>query len=154
MDAKKQAFEAMMRANGPKIYTLALRLSGREADAQDIAQEAFIKAFEHWDDFRGEADAATWLYRICVNCWKNRVRYERRRSFWKHFSLDGGGDRADEDALVRAHQRGDRRAARGRLPEQFGAARKRVGQHGGVGADRAQRLRRQNFHVEIRIAFS
>ena len=85
-----------MRANGPKIYTLAARLSGNVTDGQDLAQETFVKAYEHWEKFRGDADVSTWLYRICVNCWKNRVRYERRRSFWKHFSLDArDGDNDD-----------------------------------------------------------
>jgi RNA polymerase sigma-70 factor (ECF subfamily) len=87
-------FEAMMRANGPKIYTLAVRLAGNAADGQDIAQDTFVKAYAHWEKFRGDADVGTWLYRICVNCWKNRVRYERRRAFWKHFSLD---DRSESD---------------------------------------------------------
>ncbi len=81
-------FEQMMRANGPKIYTLAARLTGDLTDGQDLAQETFVKAYEHWGDFRRDSEVSTWLYRICVNCWKNRVRYERRRSFWKHFSLD------------------------------------------------------------------
>jgi len=84
-----EEFEVLMRAHGPKIYTLAARLTGNLTDGQDVAQETFLKAFEHWDTFRGDAEVGTWLYRICVNVWKNRVRYEKRRSFWKHFSLDG-----------------------------------------------------------------
>jgi len=86
---EKQRFEAVMRANGPQIYTLAVRLCGNESDGADVAQETFVKAWKSWSQFRGEAMASTWLYRICVNVWKNRVRYEKRRSFWKHFSLDG-----------------------------------------------------------------
>lgn len=81
-------FEAAMRLHGPKIYTLAVRLTGNSADGQDLAQEAFVKAFQAWNRFRGEADAGTWFYRICVNCWKNRVRYESRREFFKHDSID------------------------------------------------------------------
>src|ERR1017187_6080082 len=92
-------FEAVMRANGPKIYTLAVRLAGNLSDGQDLAQETFVKAYEHWEKFRGEAEVSTWLYRICVNQWKNRVRYEKRRAFWKHFSLGVRND--DEDAPVR-----------------------------------------------------
>ncbi len=86
----------MMRAQGPKIYTLAARLSKNGTAGQDLAQETFIKAYEHWDKFRGESDVSTWLYRICVNGWKNRVRYEKRRSFWKHFSLDDRDEDSDE----------------------------------------------------------
>jgi len=89
-------FEDMMRANGPRIYTLAARLTGNVTDGQDLAQETFVNAYKHWEKFRGEADVATWLYRICVNCWKNRVRYEKRRAFWKHFSLDARDGDSDE----------------------------------------------------------
>jgi len=81
-------FEAMMRANGPRIYTLAARLTGNLTDGQDLAQETFVNAYKYWDSFKGDSEVSTWLYRICVNAWKNRVRYEKRRAFWKHFSLD------------------------------------------------------------------
>jgi RNA polymerase sigma-70 factor (ECF subfamily) len=86
----------MMRANGPKIYTLAIRLTGNLTDGQDLAQETFVKAYEYREKFRGESEVSTWLYRICVNQWKNRVRYERSRAFWKHFSIDGAGDEDDK----------------------------------------------------------
>jgi RNA polymerase sigma-70 factor (ECF subfamily) len=92
-----QDFEALMRHTGPMIYTLAARLAGNTADGQDLAQETFVKAYEHWERFRGESDPGTWLYRICVNLWKNRVRYEKRRFFWRHFSIDGSG--SEEEPL-------------------------------------------------------
>lgn len=82
-----------MRLHGPRIYTLAVRLTGNTADGQDLAQESFVKAFEAWSRFRGDSDVGTWFYRICVNCWKNRIRYESRRKFFKHDSID----RTDDD---------------------------------------------------------
>ena len=81
-------FEQLMRENGPLVYTLAVRLTGNTADGQDLAQETFVKAYEKFAQFREESAAGTWLYRICINLWKNRVRYEKRRFFWRHFSLD------------------------------------------------------------------
>jgi RNA polymerase sigma-70 factor (ECF subfamily) len=80
-------FERVMRQEGPRVYTLAVRLTGNLVDGQDLAQETFVKAYEGWGRFRGEAQVSSWFYRICVNLWKNRVRYEKRRSFWKHISL-------------------------------------------------------------------
>lgn len=91
-------FEAAMRAQGPKIYTLAVRLAGNAADGQDLAQETFLHAYKAWGKFRGDSDVGTWFYRICINCWKNRVRYEKRRSFWKHFSLDRRPDNDETPA--------------------------------------------------------
>ena len=74
------------------VYNLALRLSGNAADAQDIAQDAFIRALRGLANFREGSAPGTWLYRITVNVWKNRVRSEKRRAFWKTFSLDRGAD--------------------------------------------------------------
>lgn len=81
------------------VYNLALRLSGNKADAQDIAQDAFIKALGGLEDLREEKAAGGWLYRITVNAWKNRVRGEKRRSIWKMLSLDWGGNDGDREPL-------------------------------------------------------
>ncbi|MDP2865639.1 MAG: sigma-70 family RNA polymerase sigma factor [Elusimicrobiota bacterium] len=95
--------EELFEKFSPMVYNLALRLSGNKSDAQDIAQDAFLKAVRGLGDLREQSFAGTWLYRITVNVWKNRVRSEKRRSFWKTFSLDRGGDGDEKPALqVRA----------------------------------------------------
>lgn len=89
-------FVELVRRHSPKIYGLALRLCGNPVDGEDLAQETFIAAYRRLDQFRGDADFGSWAYRICVNLWKNRVRYEKRRAFWKHVPFFGGG-RDDDD---------------------------------------------------------
>lgn len=89
-------FEPLFCRHGARIYALAVRLCGNAADGDDLAQETFIAAFRRFDQFRGDADFGSWVYRICVNLWKNRVRYEKRRFFWKHISIFAGF-RSDED---------------------------------------------------------
>ena len=84
--------EELFEKFSPMVYNLALRLSGNKSDAQDIAQDAFLKAVRGLDGLREQSFAGTWLYRITVNVWKNRVRSEKRRSFWKTLSLDWGGN--------------------------------------------------------------
>lgn len=96
---EKARFEALMRDSGPRIYALAVRLTGNAADGQDLAAETFIQAWRHFAKFRGEAAFGTWAYRICVNLWKNRVRAEKRRKFWSHFSLSAGKDGDDAPPL-------------------------------------------------------
>lgn len=91
--------EELFEKFSPMVYNLALRLSGNKSDAQDIAQDAFLKAVRGLADLREESFAGTWLYRITVNVWKNRVRSEKRRSFWKTFSLSWGGDGDEKPAL-------------------------------------------------------
>ena len=88
--------EELFEKFSPMVYNLALRLSGNRSDAQDIAQDAFIKAVRGLGGLREQAVAGTWLYRITMNVWKNRVRSEKRRSFWKTISLDWGGDGSED----------------------------------------------------------
>ncbi len=80
------------------VYNLALRLTGNRADAEDLAQDALLKAVRALPGFRGDSQSSTWAYRITVNTWKNRVRSEKRRLFWKTVSLGliGAGDGEDE----------------------------------------------------------
>ncbi len=69
------------------VYNLALRLTGNRADAEDLAQDVLLRALRALPGFRGDSLASTWLYRITVNSWKNRVRSEKRRSFWRTVTL-------------------------------------------------------------------
>ena len=79
------------------VYNLALRLTGNRADAEDLAQDALLKAIRALSGFRGDSQASTWAYRITVNAWKNRVRSEKRRLFWRTVSLGLiGGDDGEE----------------------------------------------------------
>jgi len=81
------------------VYNLSLRLTGNPADAEDLAQDALLRALKALPSFRGDASVSTWVYRITVNTWKNRVRSEKRRKLWKMLPLDrlfGGSDDEDE----------------------------------------------------------
>lgn len=89
-------FEPLLRQHGARIHALSVRLCGNPTDGEDLAQETFLTAYRRIGQFRGEADFGSWVYRICVNLWKNRVRYEKRRSFWKHISIFGD-DKGEDD---------------------------------------------------------
>ncbi len=101
MEAATDAEELFERFS-PMVYNLALRLSGNQSDAQDIAQDAFLKAVKGLAGLREDGAAGTWLYRITMNVWKNRVRGEKRRSIWKTLSLDWGGDGDDPPLQVKS----------------------------------------------------
>lgn len=82
------------------VFNLALRLTGNRSDAEDLAQDALIRALRALPKFRGDSQLSTWVYRITVNAWKNRVRAEKSRGFWKTISFgvlgkDKDGDQAD-----------------------------------------------------------
>lgn len=71
-----QAFEKLVLAYQDRLYGLCYRLAGNHADAQDLAQETFVRAYRALDRFRQEADFGTYLHRIAVNLWLNH----RKRS--------------------------------------------------------------------------
>lgn len=80
------------------VYNMALRLTGNASDAEDLAQDSLLRALKALPGFRGESGLKTWAYRITVNTWKNRVRSEKRRGFWKTVSLGlFAGEEGDED---------------------------------------------------------
>lgn len=60
------------------IYALAYRTLGREEDARDVVQEAFLRAFRGLRGFRGQAKFSSWLYRITLNLCRDWIRRERR----------------------------------------------------------------------------
>jgi RNA polymerase sigma-70 factor, ECF subfamily len=67
------------------VYNLAYRLCGHYDDANDIAQEAFLRVFHSLNHFRGEANFSTWLYRIVTNVFLDERKKQRVRS---HNSLE------------------------------------------------------------------
>lgn len=83
----RDAFDTLVRQCAEKIYNLCLRLTGSPEDAEDLSQDAFVNAFRGISKFKEESSFSSWMYRITVNLWKNRVKYEKRRFFLRHFSL-------------------------------------------------------------------
>jgi RNA polymerase sigma-70 factor (ECF subfamily) len=80
-----QAFAELTRRYRPRIYALALHLSGDAHDADDVAQETFLRAYRRLAEFRGASEFYTWIYRIGVNLALNLKRQNRRR---RHEPLD------------------------------------------------------------------
>jgi RNA polymerase sigma-70 factor (ECF subfamily) len=74
------AFEELVRQHQRMIHALTFRMTGSAADAEDLAQEAFLRAWEQLGSFRGSAKFSTWLYRIAVNTCLNWKQSEARRT--------------------------------------------------------------------------
>jgi RNA polymerase sigma-70 factor (ECF subfamily) len=68
------AFEELVRQYDHAVLRLALRLTGSEPDAQDIYQEAFLKAYRNLGSFRFECSFYTWIYRIVTNLCLDHLR--------------------------------------------------------------------------------
>ncbi|HHY06665.1 MAG TPA: sigma-70 family RNA polymerase sigma factor [Clostridia bacterium] len=75
-----QAFEELICRYERKIYNIAYRMMGNYEDANDIAQEAFLRAFQALNGFRGDASFSTWLCRIVINLCRDELRKRYRLS--------------------------------------------------------------------------
>lgn len=76
------AFEQLYRLYAGRVYALCLRLAGDAGEAEELAQDAFVRAWERLGSFRGESAFSSWLHRLTVNVvlgtWRSRGR-ERKR---------------------------------------------------------------------------
>ena len=93
-------FHELIRPHERSVYVMALSLLQNEADAEDAAQEAFLKAFRNLANFRGDAKFSTWLISITLNEARSRLR---SRKNVKIESLDESPDGQDQvsPALLR-----------------------------------------------------
>jgi RNA polymerase sigma-70 factor (ECF subfamily) len=71
------AFEELVKRHQGRAYAIAYRLLGNREDAQEVAQEAFARAYFRLAEFRGTAQFRTWLYRILVNLATDLLRRRR-----------------------------------------------------------------------------
>lgn len=73
------AFEALVRAHEKTVYNIALRMLGNPQDAEDAAQEAFLKAYHSLDALQSENRFSVWLYRIVSNVCLDQLSARKRR---------------------------------------------------------------------------
>lgn len=74
------AFEMLIEAYQKKVFNLAYRIIGNYDDANDIAQEAFIRIFRSISGFRGQSSFSTWIYRITTNVCLDEIRKRKNKS--------------------------------------------------------------------------
>lgn len=90
-----QAFEQLVRRYDQAVLRLAFRLTGSEHDAQDIYQEAFLKAFWNIANFRSESTFYTWIHRIVCNLCMDRLRTKKSRREDSAIVCDRAGNLLD-----------------------------------------------------------
>lgn len=124
------AFTVLVDRHRNAMVNLAYRYLGNRADAEDLAQEIFVKVYKAAPRYRPEAKFTTWLYRVAVNASFNEVRNRKNRPTHGAATLSGAGDddpfvptladtRTDTppEAAARAELRARVRAAVEELPE-------------------------------------
>jgi RNA polymerase sigma-70 factor (ECF subfamily) len=94
----EQQFEALMRNYQNMVFSTAMRLVANEAEAQDIAQEVFLKAYERFAELKDSPTIGGWLKTVATNMSLNHVT--RYRSRWSFFSeMFTGGSEEEEREL-------------------------------------------------------
>jgi RNA polymerase sigma-70 factor, ECF subfamily len=87
---EQQAFlEHAIEQYGKAAYNFAYRLTGNEADASDLTQEAFIRVYRAWQSFRPGTSFLSWIYRIVTNLHRDELR--RRKGRYQEEIPDDGG---------------------------------------------------------------
>lgn len=95
-DGDQSAFKELVEKHKLSVLNLCLRFTGNKPDAEDLAQDVFMRIYQAAPRYEAKAAFTTWLYRIAVNLCLN---YQRRKKLLTFFSLDSN-HRSEED-----HQR-------------------------------------------------
>ena len=117
----------------PQLYSAALRMTRNPADAEDVVQETFLKAYRAYHTFQAGTNLKAWLYRILTNTYINRYRKQQRRpsevelgdleDFYLYRRLGesggAGASRSAEEEVLEQIVDADVRAALDALPENF-----------------------------------
>lgn len=105
------AFDVLVIENQNFVYNLALRTLGNTAEAEDVAQDAFVRAWLALPKFRQQAKFRTWLYRIVVNlCYSRFPRIRRELVVLVDEDIADIPDAASETVLIVAVETDERRA--------------------------------------------
>lgn len=78
LSGDRAAFAALVERHERRVYNLSLRMTGREEDARDATQDAFLTVLRKLSSFRGEAAFTTWLHRVTVNACYDLLRKRQR----------------------------------------------------------------------------
>ncbi len=131
--ADKATFTAQTMEHMPSLYTAALRMTRNPADAEDLVQDTYLKAYRAFDSFQEGTNLKAWLYRILTNTFINTYRAKKRRPeesdiddveqlylYRRLGGLEGAqSGRSAEEEVLDHFTEGDIKEAVESLPEQF-----------------------------------
>lgn len=125
----REAYRELVDRHAPMVFALVRRYCADPAEAEDLAQEVFLRAYEGLEEFRGDSAFSSWLYRIAVNRCRDWAKSPRR-------------DERSLDALTEAGARPGRRAAESGEAAELGLSTPPEPEQALEREERARRLRR------------
>ncbi len=131
--ADKATFTAQTMEHMPSLYTAALRMTRNPADAEDLVQDTYLKAYRGFESFQEGTNLKAWLYRILTNTYINNYRAKKRRPeetdiddveqlylYRRLGGLEGAqAGRSAEEEVLEHFTEADVKEALESLPEQF-----------------------------------
>ena len=115
------AFEQLVAAYRNQVFRLALRMCGNEADADEVAQEAFLSAWKGLPNFRGESRFSTWLYQLTTHAAIDLLRREKRQAAAEDIDEITAADDgpSPQQQVERTETQREIRSALMQLPEEY-----------------------------------
>ena len=115
------AFEQLVTAYRNQVFRLALRMCGNEADADEVAQEAFLSAWKGLPNFRGESRFSTWLYQLTTHAAIDLMRREKRQAAAEDIDEITAADDgpSPQQQVERTETQREIRSALMQLPEEY-----------------------------------
>jgi RNA polymerase sigma-70 factor (ECF subfamily) len=95
------AFERLMRRYNSRLFRIARAILKDDAEAEDAVQDAYLEAFRHIGEFRGQSQVATWLTRIAINQALMRLRRQKRERVVVPFPGDGASSSPQPEMIDR-----------------------------------------------------
>ncbi|MBT8254100.1 MAG: sigma-70 family RNA polymerase sigma factor [Flavobacteriaceae bacterium] len=86
LNGDTQAFSILVDRYQDMVFTLALRMLKHREEAEEVAQDTFIKVFKSLSRFKGDSKFSTWIYKIAYNCCLDRLKRNKRQ--WNTVAID------------------------------------------------------------------
>lgn len=84
----KEVFRVLVDRHSRRAYQIAYGVLGNKMDAEEVAQDVFVRIYKALKKFRGDAQFSTWMYRIAMNLARNKYRWNKTRGGRRNISLE------------------------------------------------------------------
>lgn len=95
-EGDRGAFQVLVERYSDKAYQIAFGVLGSREDAEEVAQDVFVRIHRALGKFRGDSEFTTWMYRITLNLARNKYRWNKSRGSQKNVSIDAPIEGSDD----------------------------------------------------------
>src|SRR6202007_1925885 len=99
LSGDRNAFRVLVERHSRKVYQLAYRMTGNQHDAEEVVQEAFLRAYQKLSQFASRANFGTWVYRIAANYAIDRMRQKKSEDSQRELPARPSEDGAELDLM-------------------------------------------------------